>query len=310
MTTKLNAEIIKQQARNAGADLVGIAAAERFQSLPADRNPLAIFPECRSVIVLGRRILRGAIRGVEEGTNFSSTYGHFGFRWLEDNFLSQTTYDVTCFMEANGAEAVPLFGYTPDGMPKGQAVAPDKPEPNVIIDLDFAAQAAGLGEVGLGGFFITPEYGTRQRFATILSDIEFEADPVSAKSICADCGACAEACPLGAIDVTNTKTVGVPGHEMQVATVDYTICRSCPNGAMRGPGRGNRPDRCAAACGRACLVQLEGAGKCGNSFEQPFRKRKAWALDAFHRPIETADTGNPAFSGCGKTTDLIGQKQN
>ena len=60
---------------------------------------------------------RPARRG--EGTNFNSTYGMFGFRWLEDNFLSRTTYDVTCHIESHGFEAVPLFGYAPDGMPVG-----------------------------------------------------------------------------------------------------------------------------------------------------------------------------------------------
>ena len=150
----MNAQELKRYAREKGADLVGIAPIARFESLRPERSPISIFPECRSVIVLGRRILRGALRGVEEGTNFNSTYGMFGFRWLEDNFLSRTTYDVTCHIESHGFEAVPLFGYAPDGMPVGHPVAEGKPAPNVIVDLDFAAQAAGLGEIGLGGFFL------------------------------------------------------------------------------------------------------------------------------------------------------------
>ncbi|MDH7568154.1 MAG: 4Fe-4S dicluster domain-containing protein [Armatimonadota bacterium] len=307
----MNAAELKAYARERGADLVGIAPAERFAGLPAERSPLAIFPECRSVVVLGRRILRGALRGVEEGTNFSSTYGFFGFRWLEDNFLARTTYDVTCHIEAQGFEGVPLFGYSPDGMPTGRPVAPGKPAPNVIVDLDFAAQAAGLGEVGLGEFFLTPEFGPRQRFALVLTDMPLEPDPVRDKSICGDCGACAEACPFGAIDLKRKKRVGVPGHTMEVATVDYSICRACPNGAMMGPGRGSRPDRLAAACARACLVRLEEAGKCANAFQQSFRKRKPWALDAFHRPVEGAPSaaGSAAHAGCGATTDTIGQNR-
>jgi epoxyqueuosine reductase len=277
----------KERARVFGADLVGIASRDRFESVGPERNPLSIFPEMRSLIVIGRRILRGAMRGVEEGTNMGSTYGMFGYRWLEDNFLSRTTYDLTCWMETQGFEAVPLFGYTEDGMPKGRPVEDGRPAPNVIVDTDYAAHAAGLGEVGLGGFFLTPEYGTRQRFALILTDADLDADPVRDKSICADCGACVAACPLGAIDTAKTKRVGVPGHEMDVAEVNYEICRSCPNGAMNAPGRGTRPDRLAAACGRMCMVQLEAAGKCGNRFENQFRKREPWALDVLRRPVNT-----------------------
>ncbi|HOX04761.1 MAG TPA: 4Fe-4S binding protein [Planctomycetota bacterium] len=268
----MNAQDVKAWAREFGADLVGIAPAARFAELPLERSPLAIFPECRSVLVVGRRILRGALRGVEEGTNFQSTYGLFGFRWLEDNFLAKTTYDLTCRIEAGGFEAVPLFGYCEEGMPRGLPVAGGKPAPNVIVDLDFAARAAGLGAVGRGGFLLTPEYGTRQRLALVLTDAELEAAAAFEGSVCDDCGSCAAACPFGAI--------GGSG-------VDYRVCGKCPNGATSGPGRGSRPDRLAAACARACLVHLEGEGKCRNAFTNCFRKREPWALDLFRRPLET-----------------------
>lgn len=295
-------------ANEARADLMGVAGIERFASLPAEKSPLSIFPECRSVVVLGRRILRGALRGVEEGTNFSSTYGMFGFRWLEDNFLARTTYDVTCWIETQGFEAVPLFGYSADGMPQGVPVTKGRPAPNVIVDLDFAAQAAGLGEIGLGGFFITPRFGLRQRFALILTDAEIAPDPVRPKSICGDCGLCAKACPLGAIDLARKTMAGVPGAQTAVAAIDYDACRSCLNGATLGPGRGSRPDRLAAACARACLVKLEQAGKCGQKFQNAFRKRTPWALDRASRPMDTSEVAKAAELGCARNEDAIGKR--
>jgi ferredoxin len=266
----MNASKVKTWAQEYGADLVGIASAEQFAKEAPERNPTAIFPECRSVLVVGRRVLRGALRGIEEGTSFKCTYELFGFRYLEDNFLAQTVYDLTCRLEAGGVEAVPLFGYCEDGMPKGLPVSADKPAPNVYVDVDFAASAAGLGAVGQGGFFLTREYGTRQRFALILTDAELEPDVAFEGSVCDGCGECAAACPFGAITGEG---------------IDYEVCRKCPNGAMIGPGRGSRPDRLAAACARACLVHLEGAGMCTSRFEHPFRKRTPWALDAFNRPV-------------------------
>jgi len=299
----VNATELKDHARQRGADLVGIASAERFASLPPESNPLSIAPECRSVIVLARRVLRGSLRGVEEGTNFGSTYGLFGFQWLEDNFLSRTTYELTLFIETHGFEGVPLFGYAPEGMPKGAPVAPDKPAPNVIVDLEFAAQAAGLGCVGLGGFFLTPEYGTRQRMAMVLTDAELEPDAIADRSICGNCMACIDACPLGAMNADEAQLAGVPGYTMAVAAIDWRLCRACPNGAMVGPGRGDRPDRIAAACGRACLDRLERAGKCANRFEKPFRVRTPWAMDGLRRPVPSGGAGNPASAGCAKASE-------
>jgi ferredoxin len=303
----MNSKELKNAAKKMGADLIGIASVERFKDQPPEVNPLSIFPECKSVIVLGRRILRGSLRGVEEGTNFNSTYGMFGLHWLEDSFLSKTSYDLTCWIEERKFEAVPLFGYQDDQMNFGVPVAEGKPAPNVIVDLDFAAQAAGLAEMGLGGFLLTPEFGTRQRFACILTDCELEPDEIRNKSICSDCGACAEACPLGAIKLEKTTNVGVPGHEMSVAEIDYAICRKCQNGAANvgWKGKGNLPDRIAAACGRACLVKLETAGKC-QTFENKFRNRSPWALDALGNPVaDSSDSKSTAYSGCGAASKSL-----
>ncbi len=296
----MDANELKSYAKSKGADLIGVAPIERFAGLPADKNPLSIFPECKSVIVVGRRILRGALRGVEEGTNFNSTYSTFGFKWLEDNFLARTTYDLTCHIETQGFEAVPLFGYSEDGMPTGVPVAPGKPAPNVIVDLDFAAHAAGLGELGLGGFFITPEFGIRQRFALILTDAKLMTDMVMDKGICGGCEACAKVCPFKAIDKTKMKSIGEGENSISSATIDYSICASCPNGAMQGPGRGSRPDRFAAICGRTCMVKLEEAGKTFNKFENKFRKRSAWLMDGFKRPVSPEDMPDASDLGCSK----------
>lgn len=297
---------IKQYAKERGADLVGIASIERFASLPPDKRPTVIFPECKSVIVIGRRVLRGALRGVEEGTNFGSTYATFGFGWLEGNFISKTTYDVTCHIETLGFEAVPLFGYAEDGMPTGVPVAPGKPAPNVILDLDFAARMAGLGEMGLGGFFITPEFGTRQRFAMILTDALLEPDPVMKEEICGDCEACIAACPFGAIDKSKTMTLGEGECAISHAVIDYEICANCPNGAVLGSGRGSRSDRIAAICGRTCMVNLEESGKLSNKFINKFRNRPIWILDSFRRPVPQDKIKPASDAGCSKQYADIG----
>lgn len=289
----MNAKELKEWARSFGADLVGIASPKYFEDIPPENNPRSIYPEYKSVIVIARRILRGSLRGVEEGTNFGSTYGSFGFTWLEDNFLSKTTYDLTCRIEENNFEAVPLFGYQDLDMSYGIPVADGKPAPNVIVDSNYAAHVAGLAEYGLGDIMLTDEFGPRQRFAVILTDAELEPDTPKNRTLCIDCNACVSGCPLGAINPEITVQKGAVGFEVSVAEIDMDICAKCDNGAACGRGRGNHRDRQAAACTRACLVHLEKSKKLNNKFINKFRKRTPWARNLTGEAIN--DYANKSF---------------
>lgn len=298
MSSEMTAVTVKEMARSFRADLVGIAPIERFDGQPQDRDPRSIFPECRSVVVIARRVLRGSLRGVEEGTNFHSTYGAFGLDYLNNNFLSKTTYDLTCWIEDQGFEAVPLFGYGTDAkMDFGVPVDAGKPAPNVIVDINVAAQAAGLAELGLGGFLLTPEFGTRQRFALILTDAALEPDAVRKKTLCGDCKACLAACPLQAYG-EKTETAGLPDALCAAAELDLSKCQQCRNGARVAAGHGGSVDRLAAICARTCMVQLERKGKVDNAFHNAFRKRQAWAMDSMGQPVDQEKLQSALQVGC------------
>ncbi len=287
----MNSQDIKQVARDFGADLVGLASTETLRHLPAERNPLSIFPQATAVIVLGRRVLRGTLRGIESGTEFDNSFSTFGFTSLEDNFLARTTYDMTIWLEARGFDGVPLFGYDCEGQPVGVPVAPGKPAPNVILDYRIMAQAAGLGETGLNGMFLTPEFGPRQRFAMVLTDADVLADEPFKPRICDDCGACVQACPLRALDAQHPVAGGLERYQRPVAARDNARCLKCKNGAVQtNEGRFNAVDRMAAACTRACIAALEQRQALSERFDQPFRQGAVWARDILGNPVQS--TGN------------------
>ncbi|MBQ9784049.1 MAG: hypothetical protein IJW29_00960 [Clostridia bacterium] len=265
-------------AKRLGIDMIGFASRDRFASVDAQHNPFSIFPEGKTVILLGKRICRGALRGVEEGTNFGD-YALFGKNWLEDEFLAQGCYDLVRAIEDEGYEACPIFPNPSEIRPSGVSVAEGRPEPNVFPDFDYAAVACGLGEIGLNGIFLSPKFGSRQRFHMIITDAEIEPTPIFEGSVCDRCGKCAVSCPMGAIDTENTRTVEICGKKMEVASINYDLCRTCKNGAC--PNRFAsyaRPDRVAALCNRTCLCHLEEVGALGNKFENAFRQSDAWAI--------------------------------
>lgn len=274
----LKQKILDYGAAN-GIDLIGFASKDRFDGVEAAHNPFSIFPEGKTVILVGRRICRGSLRGIEEGSNFGD-YGMFGYGWLEDEFLTISTYDLTRVIEDEHWEACPIFPNPTEIKPNGVPVKPDRPAPNVTPDFAYAAVACGLAEISYSGFVFTKKLGSRQRFHMIITDAEIEPDPILDQSICDNCGKCADVCPLGAISKTEFETVTICGKAMKVAKIDYAKCRVCQNGA-----RGNRlfagakPDRYAALCNRTCMCHLEEKGLISNVFENKFRARKTWGKD-------------------------------
>jgi len=247
-------------------------------------HPAAIFPETRSVLVVGKRITRGTLRGTEEGTQMDG-YDQYGRSWLVDRMLALATINVATFLEDNGWEAVPLQDLPPQAPPTGVAVKPGLPPPNVLVDAKDAAVRAGLGEIGWCGEVLTPQYGPRQRFQMILTDAEIAATPLCARAVCDGCKSCARTCPLEAISADKGHAVTVAGKTMTVGDIDYAKCRSCRNGARANAHHpAGLPDRLAALCVRSCVDHLERSGRVDSQFAAPFRKRPAWQIDRTGQP--------------------------
>jgi epoxyqueuosine reductase QueG len=260
----------KTIAQAMGVDLVGVAPVERFAVFSPEANPLAIQPLTRSVIVLGFSIPRGALQGMETASA-SYTLG----MGIPVSVAVETTYLLCRRLETAGWEATPLFRQAGDMRRQGVRVSPDKPEPNVILEFDFAAHAAGLGEVGRGKWLLTPEFGPRQILTIILTDADMQPDAPFSGSICDNCGACAAACPAGALDSTRLHRAPLCEGEAGWYPLHIESCRVCQTGTTKLPySSGSEPFRLGAACGRACVAHLEDGGKLTRKFASPFRPPK------------------------------------
>ena len=281
---ELTKQAVQEFAKSIGIDLVGFAARDRFEGLPANENPFSIAPEGKTVIVLGKRITRGTLRGVEEGTNFGDC-SLFGMEWLDKDYNAEGCYNLVRFIEDFGKEAVPLFPNPKEVKGFGIPVRPGAPAPDVVPDFAYAATACGLGVVGLNGLFLTKRFGPRQRLMMIITEAEFESDPLVTETLCDQCGACQRACPLHAIG-DNCANFEVCDLSIPVADINLNLCRICKNGAY--PNYINEqaaPDRIAALCSRACMIHLEEKGLIENVFENKFRTHETWAVDLYGKNV-------------------------
>ena len=285
---KLTKQEVRDFATKIGIDLVGFASRDRFVGLPAEEDPFSIAPEAKSVIVIGKRITRGNLRGIEEGTNFDD-YTKYGMEWLDKDYIAEGCYNLVRFIEDHGKEAVPLFPNPKEVSGFGIPVREGAPAPDVVPDFNYAATACGLGVVGLNGLFLTKRFGPRQRFQMIITEAEFESDELVTDTLCDQCGACRRACPLHAIG-EETTMFSVCGLDVPVADINYSLCARCKNGAY--PNYINdraKPDRIPALCSRACMIHLEEKGLIENLFENKFRRHKTWAIDMFDKNVEPVE---------------------
>ena len=195
----------------AGADLIGIANVERFDGCPPEHHPHRLNQRARSVIVLGLRILRGAMRGLEQGTG-RVAYNAFGYGGINRNYMPDVMFRLGRFIEDRGFEAVPTIQWT--GMP------PLEP----IMDHRLAACAAGLGEIGHSKIVLTDRFGPFQRFGVLLTDAELEPDPIPRPHLCDDCMACVRDCPVKAIGREKTEPIVIDGVEFRWGKLDVFLC--------------------------------------------------------------------------------------
>ena len=204
--------------------MVGIASMDRFEGAPRDMDPRTIFPDAKAMIVLGFRIPRGCFRGIEEGTYFAN-YCSFGYYHINLVHAMGVQRSVTLFLEDSGYEAVPYDNTsTRLGIGSGRAVSPDKPKPDVLINLRLAAVAAGLGEIGYSKMFLSPKFGPRQRVVAVLTDAPLEPDPLYEGQICDRCMMCVKECAGQAISSDKTVQVSVGGKQCEWGELDCVRC--------------------------------------------------------------------------------------
>lgn len=312
MTMKELKNAVIKTAVDCAADLVGFAPASRFDK----QDPLfAIFPQAKTVICLAFRILRGYLRGIEEGTTYYQ-YTTMSVENLEEVMMPSGALRVAQLLEEEGFKALPQkrqrliindnSDVTNPEMQPGDIVRGLDKEPQ--LDFIDAAVKCGIGEKSFHGQLLTDDFGPLQRIIFVITDAELEPDPVSEPHLCDNCGECVKACPGHCIDDKGMT-------DSWRCAVYYKGGAGVKNPFMRPDDFFSEKDRleliageaeitperardllrkiyfyppirhsyvtsiCGRACDTACYVHLEEQGKLKRSFKQKFRRRPVWKFD-------------------------------
>lgn len=180
---ELTSHDIKAFCIGEGAELAGVAPAERFRKSGRGWLPAEKLPGCRSVIVAGCILPPGVLS-------------------MDWNRYTDTREEIS--MRINGvalrlAERLKEHGYG------AQAVATGKIKRGELrrwdkMSMARAGENAGLGLIIRNYMLTNPLYGSLIWLAAVLTDLELEPDPVMRSNFCGGCNLCVVACPSGAMN--------------------------------------------------------------------------------------------------------------
>ena len=181
-------ERVKKIVHELGADICGIAPAERFSDAPQGYHPADVLPGCRSVIVFG-------IDSLHSTLSATTTIPYTLMRNDRYFRLGQIADRLSGMLDSQGKTAV--------SVPPGEPCILDLRQRKLrgIISLKHAATFAGLGTLGRNTLIINNRFGNLLWLGAVLTDARLDPDPLATYVGCnAHFRLCLEACPVKALD--------------------------------------------------------------------------------------------------------------
>ncbi len=215
-------ERIKQYAYQIGADLVGFGDIGRCRHAPVMMSPQGIYPDAKTVIVLGLHHPDACIE--LGGETHPQNIGPYTVQYLMNSRLDEMSYRTATFLEEEGYGSVPIVSsniWRYNEYKDLKAVfAPD-------VSHIYMAVVTGLAEIGYSGLAISPEYGARNRFVTIITDAEVEPDPlIPPGTVCDGCMLCKKHCPAQALskEIAGEKVLRIDPYEYRFPDKNLWRC--------------------------------------------------------------------------------------
>ena len=169
---------IQEKAAKWGADLVGFASVDHFKGFPIEHQPQTMLETAKTVIVIGIDMVDPSLDLWLHPDEWKAKGKPS--RAFEDEILRAFAYRIALFIERAGYET---------------KVVPYEPS----LFLKEAGYYAGLGVFGKNNLLLSPDFGPNIRLRALVTDVQFNPDPILKEELCKDCTLCIKACPANAL---------------------------------------------------------------------------------------------------------------
>jgi NAD-dependent dihydropyrimidine dehydrogenase PreA subunit len=232
---------IRRLAAKFGGDLFGVASPDLLSAAPEGFRPQDLLAGCRSVIVVGKRLSDATVE-TTPSRMFDTLY------FAVNSFLDQLILKIADALIREGYQAVGVGPHSLDG----KQLRGD-------ISQKHAAVAAGLGRFGLQSLVLTPQFGPRQRWGTVVTDAPLKPGIPSAAELCLpeECGrACITNCPAKIFSAPSTEGIAdpnfLPGGLWYYWSVDKLACRTYRAERKNALGWVTEGGHACAVCLKVC----------------------------------------------------------
>lgn len=185
----------------------------------------------RSCVTIGYKLLDGILKGIKG----APTYEYFHHYRTVNATLDRISLKAATYLNSVGFDSIAIPASQSSDSDPYRGAFPHK----------TGARLSGAGFIGKNALFISRDFGSKVRLASVLTDKEFDFSYVLCEDGCGDCSICAKACPAGAIYgagyIEGAKTGDL---------IDVVKCSAHMKAAYRDIGRGAVCGICIAKCPR------------------------------------------------------------
>ena len=251
----LRSEIINY-VKNHGASLVGFADTQRFTKAPKGHHPNDFLPKAKTLISMGVKLpnrlvdWEGLLAKSENMPNdevrweveSGHWYGRVGYEAMNIR-LEQLGLLLSIYLEERGYTALSF----PATFAHHAHIMQKVPGYFAPLSHRHAAVLAGLGEFGFNNLVITPQFGPRIRFMSVITEAEMEPDPLQKSPICLGegCLACIKACGLPG---QNLHAISPITSRKDGVFIDMPSVVDKPACFLKFDGKAHCWGKCIAAC--------------------------------------------------------------